>query len=183
MDTIYLIGQPGSGKSTLAKEFQKDWHKLGQSEQPFKHEVYTTPELGMIYSFGWQREPFGGTDTLGNAVINSVPEFYDVVRKSNVTIFGEGDRLANSRFFDFAQQYGTLYLFYLDTPDALAESRRNERAAKVGKTQNPTWVKGRVTKNKNLACNYSVIRLDGTLTPSANAQIMLNYLSPLLGNA
>jgi GTPase SAR1 family protein len=179
MDTIYLIGQPGSGKTTLTKEFQKDWAKINLYAQPFKYQEYEAPKLGKIYSLGWDREHFSGTDTLGNTVITQMPAFY---KEADATIYGEGDRLASRTFFDLAKSYGTLHLFYLNTDDATAAARREARSAKTGKTQNPTWAKGRATKHRNLAREYRAIELQPN-SPSIMAQVMADYLYSGKGNA
>jgi len=182
MDTIYLIGQPGSGKTTLTKEFQKSWAKVNMSDRPFKHQEWEAPELGKVYSLGWDREHFSGTDTLGNTVIKYVEAFYDQASREVNYIYGEGDGLANGTYFDIAERYGTLYLFYLATNDKIAQARREARSAETGKTQNPTWVKGRVTKHKNLSVKYSAIYLPGNKTPREITEIMADYLSLGKGN-
>jgi GTPase SAR1 family protein len=183
VDTIYLIGQPGSGKTTLTKEFQKDWAKVNMYDRPFKYQEYQAPKLGRMYSLGWDREHFSGTDTLGNTVITLMPGFYEEAAQEAVTIYGEGDRLASRTFFQLAKQYGTLHLFYLNTDDATAQNRREARSAETGKTQNPTWAKGRATKHRNLANEYGAIALPGGITSSEITKIMADYLSYGKGNA
>ena len=183
MDTIYLIGQPGSGKTTITKEFQKDWAKINLYDKPFKYQEYEAPKLGKMYSLGWDREHFSGTDTLGNTVITQMPQFYKDANEEGADIYGEGDRLANATFFELARGYGMLYLFYLNTDNATAQSRREARAAETGKTQNPSWAKGRATKHKNLAERYGAIVLPGEMTPSQITQVMADYISRGKGNA
>jgi hypothetical protein len=179
MDTIYLIGQPGSGKTTLTKEFQKDWAKVNMYDKPFKYQEYEAPKLGKIYSLGWDREHFSGTDTLGNTVITLMPQFY---ASADATIYGEGDRLASRTYFNLAKTYGTLYLFYLNTDNETAAARREARSAETGKTQNLTWAKGRATKHRNLAEEYKAIYLPGDKTSSEITQIMADCLYKGKGN-
>lgn len=183
MDTIYLIGQPGSGKTTLTKELQKDWAKVNMYDKPFKYQEYEAPYLGKMYSLGWDRQHFGGTDTLGNTVIKHMPQFYEDAEQDGAAIYGEGDRLASRTFFDLAQRHGKLFLFYLKTDDALAASRREARSAETEKTQNASWAKGRATKHRNLAEQYAAIALPGGLPVSEITQIMKDYLSYEIGNA
>jgi adenylate kinase family enzyme len=182
VDTIYLIGQPGSGKTTLTKELQKTWAKVNMSDKPFKHQEWEAPNLGKVYSLGWDREHFSGTDTLGNTVITQMPAFYEQAAKEVDYIYGEGDRLASAGFMDIANLYGTLHLFYLATDNETAQARRTERSAKTGKTQNPSWVKGRVTKHENLAKKFNAYYLPGDKTPSQITQIMADYLYRGKGN-
>jgi thymidylate kinase len=183
MDTIYLIGQPGSGKTTLTKEFQKNWAKINLYDKPFKYIEHETTDYGKVYTLGWGREHFGGTDTLGNTVINHMAQFYKDANEKGATIFGEGDRLANTRFFELAENYGTLHLFYLTTDDEEAERRRQERSSKTGKEQNPSWVKGRATKHQNLAKRFNAVPLPGDKSPSQITEIMADYLYREKGNA
>lgn len=183
MDTIYLIGQPGSGKTTLTREFQKDWAKINLYDKPFKYQEYEAPTLGRVYSLGWDREHFGGTDTLGNTVIEHMAGFYKNAYEDGATIYGEGDRLASVRFFDLARMYGTLHLFYLTTSDEEAERRRAARSQETGKEQNPTWAKGRATKHRNLAKEFNAIEIPGDKPPSEITKIMADYLSEGKGNA
>lgn len=183
MDTIYLIGQPGSGKTTLTKELQKDWAKVNMYDKPFKYQEYEAPNLGKVYSLGWDKEHFSGTDTLGNTVITRMPEFYKDAAQDGAAIYGEGDRLASRTYFDLAKSYGRLYLFYLNTDDATAATRREARSAETGKTQNPIWAKGRATKHRNLAKEYGAIALPGGIASSEITKIMTDYLSYGKGNA
>lgn len=183
MDTIYLIGEPGSGKTTLTKELQKDWAKVNMYDKPFKYQEYESPNLGKVLSLGWDRLHFSGTDTLGNTVITQMPEFYKYAEQEGATIYGEGDRLASRTFFDLAKSHGKLHLFYLDIDVDVAASRREARSAETGKTQNPSWARGRATKHRNLAALYEAIELPGELPPSEITQIMGDYLSYGKGNA
>ena len=183
MDTIYLIGTPGSGKTTVTREFQKDWAKVNMYDKPFKHQEYDSPNLGKVLSLGWDRPHFSGTDTLGNTVITDMPQFYEYAEQDGATIYGEGDKLASRTYFDLAKRYGNLYLFYLNTDEQTAASRREARSAETGKTQNATWAKGRATKHRNLAEQYGAVSLPGLVTPSEITQIMADCLSYGKGNA
>ena len=176
MDTIYLIGQPGSGKTTLTREFQKNWAKINLYDKPFKYQEHEAPSLGRVYSLGWDREHFGGTDTLGNTVITHMSLFYKNAHEDGATIYGEGDRLASARFFDLAQLYGKLHLFYLTTSDEESERRRIARSQQTGKEQNPSWAKGRATKHRNLASQFKAILLPGDKSPTQITEIMVSHL-------
>jgi thymidylate kinase len=169
---IYLIGSPGAGKTTLSHAFMKNWEAIGDLQDPIKHRLFNTAH-GKAISLGWNREHFGGTDTLGNTAIIPIEDWLPKIAQGDLwAVFGEGDRLANVRFFTLAQRVGDLQLFYLDTDPEEAAGRRLERAERTGKLQNPTWVKGRETKHRNLALSWKAYRLDGNLTPEQNAALM-----------
>ena len=161
MITIYLIGSPASGKSTLADAFLEDWKEQELIEKPFAHRIAKSGLGGYGIILGKDRKPFSGTDTLGHTAIVAVEKIYpEWARRSISWVFGEGDRLAVDRFMDCAKREGTLFLFYLDTPEETAQLRRLSRAQQHGlKVQNPTWVAGRKTKAHNLAQRHGAYRI------------------------
>ena len=173
MKIIYLIGEPGSGKTTLTEAFTRDWTNPQHFEKPIKYREHDTPN-GLALSLGWLRPNFGGTDTLGNAAIVSIEPWLPKVAESNLysILYGEGDRLANDRFFNLCKSIGEFHLFYLDTDPEIAKLRRYERSLATGKEQNPSWVKGRATKHKNLAERWNAIRIPGNLNPDQGAYLM-----------
>lgn len=176
MKIIYLIGAPGAGKTTLTEAFTRDWQETARLDDPIKYRKHFTPQ-GEAISLGWLRPNFGGTDTLGNTAIIPIETWLPKVAESNLTyLYGEGDRLANARFFNLAKSVGQLYLFYLDTDPAVSEQRRRTRAAETGKQQNPTWVKGRETKHRNLAREFNAITIPGHGTPEYGAELMWNVI-------
>lgn len=169
---IYLIGSPGAGKTTLSHAFMSGWLHLGDLDKPVKSQIHITPH-GKAISLGWNREHFGGTDTLGNTAIIPIEDWLPRMAQGDLwAVFGEGDRLANARFFTLAKNISDFQLFYLDTDPHEAEHRRFHRSEQTGKVQNPIWVKGRETKHRNLALNWNAYRLDGNLTPEQNAALM-----------
>jgi GTPase SAR1 family protein len=174
---IYLIGAPGSGKTTLTEAFTHDWRDSANHEDPIKFRTHHTPH-GDALSLGWLRPAFGGTDTLGNTAILAIEPWLPQIAKEYSIIYGEGDRLANSRFFDLCKGIGEFHLFYLNTEPELCAQRRYERSLKTGKTQNPSWVKGRETKHRNLAKTYKAFEIPSGLTPQAGADLMRNVIFP-----
>jgi GTPase SAR1 family protein len=169
MKIIYLIGAPGSGKTTLTEAFTRKWVEVDQIDDPIKYRTHITAE-GSAISLGWLRPAFGGTDTLGNTAILKIEPWLPTV-KANI-VYGEGDRLANSRFFDLAKSISDFRLFYLNTDPALAAERRAQRSLLTGKEQNPSWVKGRVTKHRNLAIQYKAFEIPSGLTAEQGADLM-----------
>lgn len=153
---LYLIGQPGSGKSTLAAALTGDlpsevWPK------PFAHTIWIAPGARVL-ELGVRRETFSGTDTLGMSVQPLAVEW--IGRCGCDFVLAEGDRLANDGFFNAALAAGySLRLLRLMVSSEVAAHRRAARAHALGtKLQNDGWLKGRVSKVRNLA-----VRWDGLL--------------------
>lgn len=169
MKTVYLIGAPGAGKTTLTEALTPDWQEIAKYSTPVKWREHDTPH-GSAVSLGWLRPSFGGTDTLGNAAILKIEPWYPHI--THDLVFGEGDRLANKRFFDLAAKYGEFHLFYLDTHPNVCAERRRRRAENTGKVQNATWVKGRETKHRNLAHQFNATVIPDGLTAQEGAAII-----------
>lgn len=153
---LYILGDPGIGKSTLAAALMKGW-SYDEVMDPFAHRVY---ENGVV-ALGKGGGDFPGTDTLAMDVQPKVLEW--VKRLEPPMLLGEGDRLANAKFFNGLLRLGyALWPVYL-AGRSLAAERRRERSQRTGKTQNPHWVKGRVTKNARMALNYDAFEMHPTL--------------------
>lgn len=168
---IYLIGEPGAGKTTLTEAFTSDWTDTARHEEPIKFRTHHTP-YGDALSLGWLRPSFGGTDTLGNTAILAIEPWLPRIKGDYPIIYGEGDRLANSRYFELCKSLGDFHLFYLNTNPAIAAERRAKRSEITGKTQNPSWVAGRATKHRNLARQYNAYEIPDGLTPEQGADVM-----------
>ena len=173
--TVYLVGGPGSGKTTIMRTILAKMPETGRYDKPVKHSVHVYNET-ITVSLGWERAPFGGTDTLGfSAIIPIENVLLPTLAAAQIsTLFGEGDRLANDRFFRAAQRYGDLLLFYVDVDAELSAQRRADRAAKNNlPIQSESWTAGRFTKVQRLVDRWNVTRLDGAQSPSILAdQIM-----------
>lgn len=159
MKVVYLIGAPGSGKSTALRLATEHWSLHYEMKEPFAHRVY---DEGIVLGRG--AGPFPGTDTLSMSVN---PLAIDFVRSRRGLCVGEGDRLANRKFF---RACGSLTLIHLDVPVATARERARLRAEEHGqRIQDESWWKGRVTKVDNLRAMFSHISVDGSRTPEAVA--------------
>ena len=150
---IYIIGQPGSGKSTLMAKLtaQFDRHSIAPAERyPVAHDVLTDKTTGEVVGaeLGVRRELFSGTDALASSVIDKAAPW--IASQPYPLVLAEGARLANRRFIDAALEGGyEVTLVLLDHNDA--EDWRKVRSKAIGKTQNPSWVKGRLSASRNLA--------------------------------
>jgi GTPase SAR1 family protein len=159
-DLLYIVGQPGSGKSTLAAALTGGLD-AEEYEQPFAHRLYPAAQL---VELGARREGFAGTDALP---MNVQPKVVEWLAKAAVPyVLAEGDRLANSKFFNSVLACGwQLRIAYLAIPASVAEERRTARAAELGVgPQDPKWIKGRQTKTRRLVEEWGamVYRLNGT---------------------
>jgi hypothetical protein len=150
---IYLVGQPGSGKSTLMSKLTAafDRHKIAPNDAyPVAHDVLTERVTGEVVGaeLGVRRELFSGTDALPSSIIDKAAPW--VRSQPYPLLLAEGARLANRRFIDAALEGGyEVTLVLLDHNDA--EDWRKVRSKAIGKTQNPSWVKGRLSASRNLA--------------------------------
>lgn len=145
---IAVAGQPGTGKTTLFREFMKNY--TWEKQEPKKMlPVMYCKELD-LYVLGKYEEGelFAGTDRLSMAVQPIAEEFVDEC-VSNILF--EGDRLTNSKFYDFLlEQDADVEFIVLTVSDATREQRYKDR----GSEQSETFLKGRETKISNILSNF-----------------------------
>lgn len=157
---LYIWGQPGSGKSTLVRALT-----AGSLALPSRSAGVDYLDYGNgVLELGKDREDYRGTDALGMSVITKAIPF--VASEAESDFLAEGDRLAVSAFFSTVKETHVLELVYLNTPDEIAAQRRAAR----GSNQNESWVRGRMTKARNLANEWDPIILDGDLPVSVLVQ-------------
>jgi GTPase SAR1 family protein len=146
---LYIIGEPGVGKSTLVEHLTRDL-PYEEAERPFHHRFY---DAGVM-ELGKRREDFSGTDALAMNVQPTVEQWVSDIRPR--LLLAEGDRLANDRFFRALKAMGyTLWLYAIHGPET-AEARRAQR----GSDQNVVWLRGRLSKVKNLIGRWDPTILD-----------------------
>jgi dephospho-CoA kinase len=158
---LYLIGVPGSGKSTVMRELLAGQRRR-VSTVPFAHTVY---ENGVV-QLGRERLEHPGTDCLA---MNVQPRVLAMLETGYwPRIVGEGDRLANVRFFEQTRARGYLLeVVLLDCPEEVAAERRGDR----GSEQDEKWLRSRVTKVENLR-KWATHELDATLPVAELAQAL-----------
>lgn len=138
----YIIGQPGCGKTTLVSALTAA-QLASVVAKPFAHVEYPNGAVQL----GKPRAEFGGTDTLAMSVQPKVVQWLEQDTPAAAAVFGEGDRLANAKFFQAVRDLSyTLTVVLVDVPDKVASARCAQRGSK----QDPTWLQGRRTKVANL---------------------------------
>jgi energy-coupling factor transporter ATP-binding protein EcfA2 len=170
---LYIIGQPGSGKSTLAAALTSGLSGELRTA-PFAHTVWGSDPP--VVELGARRDAFSGTDALGKSV---QPAAIEYLRSCPFDLMlAEGDRLATTGFLQAAlQAEWDVRILRLTVSGAVALHRRTARAHELGtKLQNETWLKGRVTKVRNLADAWAhrVTDIDADQHP---ASVLLQALS------
>jgi energy-coupling factor transporter ATP-binding protein EcfA2 len=188
---LYLVGQPGSGKSTLAAHLTRGIEVITE-EKPFArrylvgdaHMREGDEPVATVVELGAHRDKFSGTDALP---MNVQPKVVQWLRETESEfVFGEGDRLANDKFFRCVVSIPRgwfLHIAYLAVPASVAEERRAARAAELGvEPQDPSWVKGRVSKARNLVDTWGshVYRLNATRPVEEIAAELCAYDDPVV---
>ncbi len=112
------------------------------------------------------------------------PKVLTWLETHNTDVFGEGDRLANGKFFTGATAAGwDVTVAYLDIPPEWAEARRRARAEELGtEPQDAKWVQGRRTKVLRLAEDWATVILkadaqEETLLDALRSQPVFKILS------
>lgn len=104
--------------------------------KPFAYRTFNSVAI-----LGKGEGDYPGTDTLSMSVQPKVLGW--LAETPYHLVYGEGDRLANDKFFAGAQALDwQVTVAFLSVPEWEVEGRRQKR----GSTQNPQWLKGRSTK-------------------------------------
>ena len=152
---IYLVGQPGSGKSTLMAALTKGLVRSPMDDPGtlVPHDVLVDRVTSSVVGaeIGKQRGAFSGTDALASSIIDKAVPW--VQSQPYDLLLAEGARLANKRFIQASADAGYAVMLGLLDHDA-AEGWRKKRSKALGREQNPSWVKGRLTASRRLADAY-----------------------------
>lgn len=165
---VYVIGYPGSGKTTAVRSIVNGL-VFRVEDKPFKHTIYSD---GMV-QLGYEREVFGGTDSLG---FNVQPKVVSWLKDCKVPlIIGEGDRLSNNKFFTSVLEQGwQLVIPFIYVSELLSMRRIKQR----GTTFDASWLRRTMTKVDNVAnrWHHFVVPIDGSGEPSQVAESLRNVL-------
>jgi hypothetical protein len=145
---LYIVGEPASGKSRLIEALTKGIDSIDVEHGLIRYRALQTEPT--VIELGSRRENFSGTDALA---MNVQPEMQRWLTKPiGSYVIGEGDRLANVKFFRAMQDAGwLLHVACLEASPLTLAQRRSSRAFLMGvPEQSETWVKGRQTKLRNL---------------------------------
>jgi hypothetical protein len=165
---LYIFGPPGAGKTTLLAEACAQ-AKVALMDPPARywHPLFARGHGRVGVYLGKKREKFGGTDALPmNAITGVLAELGEQLPN---LVIGEGDRLANDRFFSTMRDLGyELCLFYLTANPAILEKRYRARGA----NQDASWRRGRITKASKLARRWhgDLVKLNATMPIAMNAE-------------
>ena len=161
MKVVYLIGEPGAGKSTAMRKATEHLTRAPIPNPPFGMDWLANRQGEIVaIEMGQRRPAFSGTDALGMGVMPRAVAFVKQPQDQAPVLLGEGDRLASAKFFKAVQSAGhDLAVCMIDVPGFIGAHRRQNRNS--DRPQNPSWVKGRITKTHNLQA-WVTHRLDGT---------------------
>ncbi len=166
MNTVlYLVGPPGVGKTTLVRSL------LGlpaSGELPLGGYYSTNPKWTVladacaagIYDGGL----FDGADTIPAPRYQAALDFWasTLAPHKKLTVL-DGDRFSHAKALAFLAERARVIVAHLTAPEEVHAARRAARGTK----QDPSWVKGRVTKAANFVAlaqkaGHPVATLDAT---------------------
>jgi hypothetical protein len=154
MKITVLCGSPAAGKSTVMRKFIANLKDEGVVQKEGLV-VYTRFEEDKVFVAGiYDEAVFSGTDRTAKscgpkyrewlAAKNADPEYDDWA------FYAEGERVSNSKFFDFfVNECPNVTLYFLEADENTLNQRNAERS-----NQNETWRKGMATRMRNLRANY-----------------------------
>lgn len=156
MKIVGLIGEPAAGKSTVFRNFIAT---LGNGtivkEGLIVYTLY--PDDNVIIAGKYEEGvTFCGTDTLSKGCGPKYREWLTAQNKDSkwdgYTFYFEGERMSNSKFFDFFfNECSDVTIYYLEADEQTLNERNANRS-----NQNPSWRKGMATRMANLKNSYPV---------------------------
>lgn len=171
---LFVVGPPGVGKTTLIRELLEPDSYFVQ-----KPKWTVGPGKRVCAAGHYMGSTFDGADTVPYNGVDAALAYWDSeLRAHQLTIF-DGDRFSHrgvvARFQRGSQH--ELRCLHLTAPDEVLAARREAR----GSHQNPTWLKGRVTKARRFAEEFPglVLWMDAAQprTPAWAARVVQAWLS------
>lgn len=158
MKIIAVGGEPATGKTTL---FRALLGKLGKGSCSKAGLVlyHEFPARKVLVLGDYRKEGFAGTDRLSMAVQPQALEFLRNTR-SDWTVLFEGDRLFNGKFLESCGEFADITVWVLIS----SEEEKARRHASRGDTQSEQWLRGRVSKVRNIAESMKVVRKNHNTT-------------------
>lgn len=174
---IGIGGEPATGKSTLMRELLKRFllpgvaFKAGlvSGTMHWSHNGLSVAVLGRYD----EEDRFPGTDRLSMAASPAVIEWLDSPGRAKIVLF-EGDRLFTRKFIDACGARTEPCRFFMLHTAATELTRRHEERKD---TQTAAFLKGRITKYKNLFYAPHVEHIDNT------SPLQTPLWVPLIGQA
>lgn len=168
MDIALIYGEPASGKTTIVKGMLND--EFAFFEKPFAH--YYNPKTNVCILGNYHADTiFLGTDKLSMSIQPTVIDFINKGNRLTKYII-EGDRLFNGKFIDAVKP--KVIIISATKEEVLA--RRVSR----GSDQDPTFLKAKTTKIKNVTDNYAHYIIDNN--DGANLDLIRHEIISLLEN-
>lgn len=141
-DVKLVCGVPGVGKTTA-------FHNLITKALKSKGKLYKVglilfhmyPDLDLVILGHYNGSTFQGTDRMSMAASRDFEKFFRTI-KPGMKVFGEGDRLNNSNFINWAMWYGELEMICCETDRDTLKKRREKRNT----NQDPSFLKRVQTK-------------------------------------
>jgi broad-specificity NMP kinase len=176
---IAVGGQPGTGKTTLFRKFMegKNWKNV----EPAKLVSAMYNEEMDLYILGkyQEGETFAGTDRLGMSCQPSVEQW---ITSNNSNILFEGDRLTNSKFYNFLINLPNSEVNFI-----IMHAKKDtltQRYTDRGSDQSETFLKGRETKISNILTNFEFMPYVNEFTNEnlEEQAIIINHIDHFLND-
>lgn len=149
---VFVVGPPGVGKTSAVREI------LGSGYSNFTHpetkKVKWCLNSPWVFAGHYGVGTFDGADTVPNDGWIPCMEWWEENILANpdyqFTLF-DGDRFSHGNCQKFLEDRGVRTLcVHLTASDEVMDARRKER----GSDQDPTWLRGRVSKARNFANRF-----------------------------